>query len=113
MSLGFARLSVTVGLLAAATACSKDRAGEQSSRTEGSAAPAAAAKPAGGQGDQYPTPRWPSYFKPPKNVEDLMAPARALVRNTSGFQGKGMGILQPGEHVLIVPTSSADPMVVD
>ena len=113
MALGFARLSVAVGLLAAATACSKDRASEQSSGDGASASPAAAAQAPGAQGQQYPPPRWPSYFKPPKNVEDLMAPARALVRNTSGFQGKGMGILQPGEHVLIVPTSSADPMVVD
>ena len=42
-----------------------------------------------------------------------MPAARSLVRNTSGFQGKGMGILQEGEDVLIVPTASADPMVLE
>ncbi|MEO6214227.1 MAG: hypothetical protein ABIP65_11425, partial [Vicinamibacterales bacterium] len=61
----------------------------------------------------YPAPRWPSYFQTPKSPEDLMPAARALVRNTSGFQGKGMGILQAGEAVLIVPTASTDPMVLD
>lgn len=61
----------------------------------------------------YPAPRWPSYFQTPKSQEDLMPAARALVRNTSGFQGKGMGILQAGESVLIVPTASTDPMVLD
>ncbi|HXH06534.1 MAG TPA: hypothetical protein VNI83_08080, partial [Vicinamibacterales bacterium] len=74
-----------------------------------SGAGAAASRPGGG----YPAPRWPSYFKPPKSVDDLMPAARALVRNTSGFQGKGMGILQPGDAVLIVPTANADPMVLE
>ena len=39
--------------------------------------------------------------------------ARALVRNQSGLQGKGMGILAPGESVLIVAANDADPMVLD
>src|SRR5262249_40617845 len=52
-------------------------------------------------GETYPAPRWPSYFKPAKSIDDLMPAARALVRNQSGLQGKGMGILQPGESVLI------------
>jgi hypothetical protein len=42
-----------------------------------------------------------------------MPAARSLARNTSGFQGKGMGIVGAGESMLIVPTSSADPMVVE
>ena len=63
--------------------------------------------------DKYPEPRWPSYFKPPKSVDDLMPAARALVRNQSGLQGKGMGILQPGESVLIVAANDADPMVLE
>jgi len=57
---------------------------------------ASAAAAAGGAGEKYPAPRWPSYFKPPSSVEDLMPAARALVRNQSGLQGKGMGILAPG-----------------
>src|SRR5688572_3095021 len=53
-------------------------------------APAGVSTAAAGQ---YPAPRWPSYFKPPTSVEDLMPAARALVRNTSGFLGVGMGVL--------------------
>lgn len=65
------------------------------------------------QKETYPSPRWPSYFQPPKSVEDLMPAARQLVRNKSGFLGVGMGVLQAGETVLIVPTISSDPMVVE
>jgi hypothetical protein len=61
----------------------------------------------------YPAPRWPSYFRPPKSVDDLMAPARTLVRNKSGFLGVGMGVLQPGESVLLVPNATSDPMVIE
>src|SRR5438046_10654126 len=80
-----------------------------SGRSEG----AGAAARAGSAGDKYPEPRWPSYFKPPKTADDLMPAARALVRNQSGLQGKGMGILAPGESVLIVANNDADPMVMD
>ena len=62
---------------------------------------------------EYPAPRWPSYFKPPKAIDDLMPAARQLVRNKSGFLGVGMGVLQAGETVLIVPTIKSDPMVVE
>src|SRR3989440_6699162 len=72
---------------------------------------ASAATRAGANGEKYPEPRWPSYFKPPKSVDDLMDAARSFVRNQSGLQGKGMGILQPGESVLIVANNDADPMV--
>jgi hypothetical protein len=61
----------------------------------------------------YPAPRWPSYFKPPTSVDDLLPAARRLVRNTSGFQGKGLGILEAGDEVLLVPTEAADPMVME
>ena len=60
----------------------------------------------------YPAPRWPSYFKPPSSIDDLMPAARSLVRNKSGFLGMGMGVLQAGETVLIVPNLSSDPTVV-
>src|SRR5262245_20780289 len=74
---------------------------------------AGAAARAGATGEQYPEPRWPSYFKPPKSVDDLMDAARLFVRNQSGLQGKGMGILQSGEAVLIVANNDADPMVLE
>jgi len=67
----------------------------------------------GANGEKYPEPRWPSYFKKPNSVEDLMPAARQLVRNQSGLQGKGMGILTAGDKVLIVAADEADPMVLD
>ena len=43
-----------------------------------------------------------------------MPAARALVRNRSGLQGNGMGILKEGESVLIVVNNAnADPMVLE
>jgi hypothetical protein len=97
------RLTVILSILACGSACRKTPDGQSGAHGQQAGAPS------GG----YPSPRWPSYFQPPKNVEDLMPAARALVRNTSGFQGKGMGILQAGESVLIVPTAKADPMVLE
>jgi hypothetical protein len=84
---------------------------------KGSPAPAesggaAASAQIGANGEKYPAPRWPSYFKTPKSIDELMPAARLLVRNQSGLQGKGMGILQPGEKVLIVTGDEADPMVI-
>jgi len=99
---------LTVLFLAAivvAAACSRADKRNQSASAAGRAGAAA--------GDTYPEPRWPSYFKPPKSVDDLMDAARSFVRNQSGLQGKGMGILQPGESVLIVAANEADPMVLD
>ena len=101
-------LAMTVTIFAAGTAC--NRAPDPGSAAE---KPKSGETAATNPTDKYPEPRWPSYFKRPQNVEDLMPAARALVRNTSGFQGKGMGILQEGEEVLIVPTASADPMVLE
>src|SRR4029453_9947241 len=46
-------------------------------------------------------------------VADLMDAARQFVRNQSGLQGKGMGILQAGESVLVVANNEADPMVLE
>ena len=63
--------------------------------------------------ETYPAPRWPSYFQPPKSIEDLLPAARQLVRNKSGFLGVGMGVLQAGDTVLIVPTINSDAMVVE
>ena len=106
MSARFIRFALVFIIAAGAAACQKNPPAEtQTQRTQ----PQPQSANAGG----YPAPRWPSYFKTPRSVEDLMPAARALVRNTSGFQGKGMGILKEGESVLLVPTASADPMVVD
>lgn len=101
------RLTVILGVLACGTACRQSPT-EQAGQTGDTGA-----QTAGATYNGYPAPRWPSYFRPPSGVEDLMPAARALVRNTSGFQGKGMGIINEGEAVLIVPTGNADPMVLD
>src|SRR5213596_804575 len=90
----------------AAGACGRaNKGGNESASAAGRAGAAA--------GETYPEPRWPSYFKPPKSADDLMDAARSFVRNQSGLQGKGMGILQPGDSVLVVAANDADPMVLD
>lgn len=95
--------TVMVIVAALATACGTS---ERSTEETGAAKATVSA-----QKETYPAPRWPSYFKVPRSVDELMPAARALVRNQSGFQGKGMGILQPGEAVMIVAADTADPMV--
>src|SRR5260221_7520602 len=74
---------------------------------------ASASAQIGANGEKYPAPRWPSYFKAPKDAAELMPAARLLARNQSGLQGKGLGILKEGDKVLIVPGDEADPMVMD
>jgi hypothetical protein len=96
---------VFLAVLVVAAACSRSDNGKTDAAT--------AASRAGAGSEKYPEPRWPSYFKPPKSVDDLMDAARSFVRNQSGLQGKGMGILQAGESVLIVAANDADPMVLD
>ncbi len=97
---------VFLATIVAAAACGR----RDTSRTDWAST---AGRAGAAAGEKYPEPRWPSYFKPPKSVDDLMEAARSFVRNQSGLQGKGMGILQPGESVLIVASNEADPMVLD
>jgi hypothetical protein len=93
-----------VGVAAAAAGCSRTQQSDSRSAT-----PEATA-----QNASFPEPRWPAYFKPAKTVDDLMPAARQLVRNRSGLQGNGMGILKEGESVLIVVNNdNADPMVLE
>ena len=94
-----------VGLVVLAAACNE--AAQEPAATAGTGT-------AGAQKETYPEPRWPAYFKPAKSIDDLMPAARALVRNRSGLQGNGMGILKEGESVLIVVNNAnADPMVLE
>jgi hypothetical protein len=62
---------------------------------------------------KYPEPRFPAYLKPPRTVDDVMPAAREIVRNKNGIQGAGMGVLQKGDGVLLVPTMEAEPMILD
>ena len=109
MSVRLMRVALVFVVAVSVAGCRK---GATETKTESAAAGQPQARQADNPGG-YPAPRWPSYFKPPKSVEDLMGAARSLVRNTSGFQGKGMGILKAGESVLIVATTSTDPMVLE
>ncbi|MBA2306202.1 MAG: hypothetical protein H0W08_26735 [Acidobacteria bacterium] len=105
MSAASTRIIVILTLIAFGGGCRKG-AGDDTGKTSSPSPTKEAAA-------TYAAPRWPSYFKPPTSVEALMEPARALVRNKSGFLGVGMGVLQAGETVLIVPNVTSDPMVVE
>lgn len=66
---------------------------------------------------EYPTPRWPSYLRAPRSVEDAMPRARVLVRDKAGFGGNspgvGLGMLQRGDEVMIVTDTTADVLIVE
>ena len=47
----------------------------------------------------YPSPRFPSYVKPPKSIEDVMPFARAAVRQTGGRTP--FGLVEQGQTVAI------------
>lgn len=57
---------------------------------------------------KYSTPRFPSYLKPPKSIDDVMPFARAAVRQTGGRTP--LGLVEKGT-VLIVTDSTAEDMV--
>lgn len=56
----------------------------------------------------YPPPRFPSYLKPPKSIDEVMPFARAAVRQTGGRTP--LGLVEKGT-VLIVTDSIAEDMV--
>jgi hypothetical protein len=59
----------------------------------------------------YPAPRYPSLVQP-ETIEDIMPYARRAVRNENAFLGNGLGIIKPGEKVILVTMaaeSSLDP----
>ena len=62
---------------------------------------------------KYPKPRFPSYVTQPNSAEEVKVGVRGLVRNKSGYQGFGMGVVQKGESLVIVPTAIAEDMVVE
>ena len=57
----------------------------------------------------YPSPRFPSYLKPPKNIDDIMPYARAAVRQTGGRTP--LGLVEKGSTALIVTDAGAEPVV--
>ena len=64
------------------------------------------------EGPRYPPPRFPSYTKAPKSVDDVMPYARSIARQTTGLQGDGFGILKEGEAAALVLTATAEDLVV-
>src|ERR671924_180167 len=66
----------------------------------------------GAEKANYPAPRFPSYTKAPKSIDEVMPYARAIARQTTGLQGDGFGILKDGESVALVLTAGAEDMVV-
>ena len=49
---------------------------------------------------KYPAPRFPSYVKPPKSIDDIMPFARAAVRQTGGRTP--LGLVEKGTLIGIV-----------
>src|SRR4029453_6465343 len=90
-------------VVALAAACQRNASAPEEGRSAGATDPKVS----------YSAPRWPSYFKQPESIEELMPAARSLVRNTSGFLGVGMGVLKQGETVLLVPSVRSDVKVID
>jgi len=66
----------------------------------------------GAERSAYPAPRFPSYTKAPKSIDEVMPFARAIARQTTGLQGDGFGILKEGESVALILTSTAEDLVV-
>lgn len=62
---------------------------------------------------KYPAPRFPSYVKPPKTIEDVMPFARAIARQTTGLQGAGLGSLKAGETVALITEATAEDMILE
>ena len=57
----------------------------------------------------YPPPRFPSYVRPPKSIEDIMPFARAAVRQTGGRTP--LGLVEQGQTVAIFAEPAAEEMV--
>ncbi|HTF92999.1 MAG TPA: hypothetical protein VK632_08130, partial [Verrucomicrobiae bacterium] len=58
---------------------------------------------------KYPAPRFPSYVRPAKSIEDVMPFARAAVRQTGGRTP--LGLVEKGQTVALFTEPTADDMV--
>ena len=70
-----ARFLALISAVALAGACSRT---DQSTSEAGGAS--ASARTGAAANEKYPEPRWPSYFKPPSSVDDLMPAAPSSPR---------------------------------
>src|SRR6266540_3530894 len=57
----------------------------------------------------YPAPRFPSYVRPPKSIDDVMPFARAAVRQTGGRTP--LGLVEKGQTVAIFTEPTAEEMI--
>src|SRR5262245_25235614 len=57
---------------------------------------------------KYSAPRFPSYTKSPKSIEEVMPFARSIARQATGFRGAGFAILKEGKRVALVLTATAE-----
>jgi len=63
----------------------------------------------GAEMTKYPAPRFPSYLRPPKSIEDIMPFARAAVKQTGGRTP--LGLAEKGMTVAIFSEPTADDLV--
>jgi hypothetical protein len=63
--------------------------------------------------ESYPEPRFPSYLRNPDSSDELMPNARAFARAKAWRGGLGLGVLKPGETVLIVHGIEAELPILD
>src|SRR5215510_637605 len=64
---------------------------------------------AAAESSKYPAPRFPSYVKPPKSIDDIMPFARAAVRQTGGRTP--LGLVEKGTLIGLVTEAVADDTV--
>ena len=60
-------------------------------------------------GAKYPAPRFPSYIRPPKSIDDIMPFARAAVRQSGGRTP--LGLVEKGQTVAIFTEPTAEELV--
>ncbi len=63
----------------------------------------------GAEQAKYPPPRFPSYVRPPKSIEDIMPFARAAVRQTGGRTP--LGLVEKGMTVAIFAEPTAEDLI--
>ena len=63
----------------------------------------------GAEKSKYPPPRFPSYVRPPKSLDDVLPFARAAVRQTGGRTP--VGLVEKGMTVAIFTEPTAEDMI--
>ena len=61
----------------------------------------------------YPAPRFPAYLKQPTSIDEVMPAARSFVRGKALRGGLGVGAVNEGETVLVVPDVGAEEMILE